>query len=82
MSQGIWCSRKQNLEAYRAYNRTKQKEYRDKKRGKPAHHSVYYVGYQKVDVILKSPGHCTFCGMLLESEYHKKHPLVGCQKAQ
>ncbi len=72
-----WVYRKNDIEGYRAYNREKQQEYRDKKRGKPAR---IYINVSRTEIILKSEGHCSFCGMLLASDYHKLHPLVGCIK--
>jgi len=80
-----------NREERNAYNRRKQKEYRDLKRGAPPHHKPTFVKYTitarvlnihvPTEEILRQAGHCSYCGMLLESEYHQKHPLVGCQVA-
>jgi hypothetical protein len=63
-----------NREQWRVYNREKQRIYREIKRGCPAR------PYVKIEEIMKAAGHCGFCGMLLTSEYHQKHPLIGCQK--
>ena len=73
-----------------AYNRRKQKEYRDLKRGAPPHHKPTFIKYTitarvlnihvPTEQILKQAGHCGYCGMLLDHEYHDKHPLVGCER--
>ena len=63
-----------NREEWRVYNRNKQKYYRNLRRGKPAR------PYNKSDDIMKSEGHCGCCGMLVSSDYHQRHPLVGCLK--
>lgn len=78
-------------EERKEYNKKKQKEYRDKQRGEPPHHRPTFVKYTITEAvlnihipteeILKEAGHCSYCGMLLTSEYHQKHPLVGCQVA-
>lgn len=68
-----------NQTKWREYNRLKQREYRTKKRGKAPRK---WIAQEKIEDILKSVGHCSYCGMLLKSEYHKLHPLVGCLKAQ
>lgn len=62
------------------YNRKKQIEYRTKKRGRPPHHSTTFVKYTRIEEILTSEGHCGFCQMLLSSDYHNNHPLVGCRR--
>ena len=67
-----------NKAQWREYNRVKQHEYRDNARGHPARP---YVKMTQVEEILKAAGHCSFCAMLLSSEYHKQHPLAGCLKA-
>ena len=64
-----------NQAQWRVYNREKQRLYRERKRGHVAR------PYNKVKDILEQAGHCPFCAMLLDSEYHKAHPLVGCLKA-
>lgn len=51
-------------EQWKNYNRQKQKEYRAKR------------GYKRQP----TGQHCGFCGMLLSSEYHKLHPLRGCER--
>ena len=60
-----------NVVERRAYNARKQREYRLKRR-KP---------FTKAEAIFHAAGHCAYCGMMLDAEYHKLHPLVGCQKA-
>ena len=57
---------------WRSYNRRKQWEYRTKRRGSSPRN------YVKWEDVVKAEGHCGCCGMLLDSEYHKAHPLVGC----
>ena len=44
------------------------------KRGKPPRE------YNKIEDIMREAGHCGFCGCLLASEWHDKHPLVGCER--
>jgi hypothetical protein len=73
--------RLKNPERWKAYHAKKQKAYRDIKRGKPPHHLPTFVKYTRAEEVFIASGHCSYCGMLLSSEYHKKHPLVGCQKA-
>ena len=63
-----------NREQWRVYNREKQRVYREIKRGCPARQ------YVKIEEIMKAAGHCGFCGMLLDAEYHNKHPLKGCER--
>jgi len=55
-----------NREEWRIYNRTKQKEYRTIQRGKPPR------PYEKK--VFEVKPHCPKCTMILESEYHQKHP--------
>lgn len=62
----------------REYKRLKQMEYRTRKRGCPPR--SWRHTEDVMNELVKLEGHCKFCGMLLESEYHKKHPLVGCLK--
>lgn len=64
-----------NKDQWRKYNREKQWEYRCKKRGGLPRS---YINEKRAEEIFKSVGHCAHCGMKLESEYHQKHPLVGC----
>ena len=81
-----------NREEWRIYNKNKQKEYRDKARNEKAARGeitrpyikspTYWDKFTPVEEIFRRTGHCTYCGMLLSSEYHKQHPLIGCQKAQ
>ena len=68
-------------EQRREYNRIKQRFYRDVKRGAPPHHKPTFMKYTRAEEIFRAAGHCSYCGMLLDAEYHKKHPLVGCQVA-
>ena len=63
-----------NKERWRVYNRRKQREYRAKWRKE---HPLTKAQL-KQEEIFKAVGHCTFCGMLLDSEYHNLHPLRGC----
>lgn len=70
--------RKENRERWLENNRKLVKKYRDEQRGKPPRP---YITLTKVEEILKAAGHCSFCGMLLDSEFHRLHPLVGCIKA-
>ena len=73
-----------------AYKRRKQKEYRDKARGKAPHHKPTFVGYTitervkdirlTTEEIMQRAGHCGYCGCLLTHEWHDKHPLVGCER--
>ena len=79
-----------NREQKLAYKKRKQKEYRDKARGKPPHHRPTFVAYTittavlnihvPTEEILKSAGHCGYCGCLLSHEWHDQHPLVGCER--
>ena len=55
-------------EQWMAYNRKKQKEYRDRERHAPARK------YLKTSEIFRSEGHCNQCGMRLDAEFHKKFP--------
>lgn len=64
-----------SLVRWRFYNALKQKIYRDK--APNSHHGQ--VGRPKKEVF-STPDHCKFCSMLLTSDYHNKHPLVGCEK--
>ena len=64
------------------YNRRKQREYRNAKRGKDPREYIKRIPepYRRWDDVFMSEGHCGCCGMLLSSEYHQGHPLVGCLK--
>lgn len=68
-----------NRERRRIYNAMKQREYR---RIRGLKHSEEWILKRniKTEDILKSNGHCGFCGMLLNSDYHKGHPLQGCMR--
>lgn len=69
----------------KVYNREKQRFYRTMRRGKPARPYVktdlYVPPRTTTEEILRAAGHCPYCGILLSSEWHDKHPLVGCMKA-
>ena len=65
----------------RIYNREKQRMYRDIQRGRPARPYKKSPTYgMTIEEIMKAAGHCGFCGCLLTSEWHDKHPLVGCMR--
>lgn len=69
-----WANPKKDLEGFKLYQRDWHRAYRRKK-------GLKREPYKTTEAIMKEAGHCGYCGMLLESEYHKKHPLVGCLKA-
>lgn len=73
-----------NQDQRRKYNREKQALYRFKRRGKPRKYTkgtAFFQRHMTTEEIFGLPGHCSFCGMLLSSEYHKVNKLVGCLKA-
>lgn len=67
-------------EERRVYNARKQREYRRRRGLKREPYKPLTIS--ATEEILKSAGHCGYCGMLLESDYHKTHPLVGCLEAR
>lgn len=67
----------------RAYNREKQASYRLKRRGVPRKYTktiLFIQRFTPIEEIMKSAGHCGYCGILLSHEWHDKHPLVGCMR--
>jgi hypothetical protein len=68
-----------NRDEWRVYNRDKQRIYRRKKN--PAVQPIELLAYTRIERVFHKAGHCPFCQMLLDSEYHKLHPLQGCLKA-
>lgn len=77
-----------NREEWRKYNREKQREYR----GYPQESLVKRnnLGQVVEGYSLRNPDfykdsqsqRCSFCKMLLTSEYHMKYPLQGCLNAK
>jgi hypothetical protein len=71
-------------EQRKKYNAEKQRLYRKLTRGKEARKyeksEHYQDGRMTIEQIMTAAGHCGFCGCLLSSEWHDKHPLVGCER--
>ena len=59
---------KMTPEQRRVYNRNKQRQYRDAKRGKPPRKWI------STERIFGEEGHCNSCGMRLDAEFHIKFP--------